>query len=52
MKTHYITVTVQIKVQSNLSIEDIIDQFGNDTDYNFTDTEDVEVMETEILEIN
>ena len=45
MKTHYITVTVQIKVQSNLSIEDTIEQFNNDTDYNFTSTEDVEVID-------
>ena len=52
MKTHYLTVTVNIKVKSNLSIEDIIDQFGSETDYNFSSTDEVEVIETEILEVD
>ena len=51
MKTHYLTVTVNIKVKSNLSKEDIIDQFGSETDYTFESTDDVEVLETEILEV-
>ena len=52
MKTHYLTVTVNIKVKSNLSIEDVIDQFGSETDYNFSSTDEVEVIETEILEVD
>ena len=51
MKTHYLTITVQVKVESNLSIEEVIDQFGSETDYNFESTDDVEVLETEILEV-
>ena len=52
MKTHYLTVTVNIEVKSNLSIEDIRDQFGSETDYNFSSTDEVEVIETEILEVD
>jgi len=51
MKTHYLTVKVQVKVESNLSIEEVIDQFGSETDYTFESTDDVEVLETEILEV-
>ena len=51
MKTYYLTITVQVKVESNLSIEEVIDQFGSETDYNFESTDDVEVLETEILEV-
>lgn len=51
MKTHYLTITVQVKVESNLSIEEVIDQFGSETDYNFESTDDVKVLETEILEV-
>ena len=52
MKTYNLTVTVNIKVKSNLPIEDIIDQFGSETDYNFSGTDEVEVIETEILEVD
>ena len=51
MKTYYLTITVQVKVESNLSIEEVIDQFGSETDYNFESTDDVKVLETEILEV-
>ena len=51
MKTYNLTVTVSIKVKSNLSIEDVIDQFGNETDYNFESTDEVKVIDTEILEV-
>ena len=51
MKTHYLTVKVQIKVESNLPIEEVIDQFGSETNYDFESTDDVEVLETEILEV-
>ena len=52
MKTYKLTVTVNIKVKSNLPIEDVIDQFGSETDYNFNSTDEVEVIETEILEVD
>ena len=52
MKTYYLTITVQVKVESNLSIEEVIDQFGSETDYNFSSTDEVEVIETEILEVD
>lgn len=51
MKTYNLAVTVNIKVKSNLPIEDVIDQFGSETDYNFCSTDEVEVIETEILEV-
>ena len=51
MKTHYLTVTVNIEVESDLPIEDLIDQFGSDTDYEFKSTDDVKVISTEILEV-
>lgn len=51
MKTYNLTVTVSIKVKSNLSIEDTIDQFGSETEYTFEDTENVQVIETSIEEV-
>ena len=52
MKTYNLTVTVNIKVKSNLPIEDVIDKFGSETDYSFSSTDEVEVIETEILEVD
>lgn len=49
--THYLTVTVSIKVESNLSYEDMIDQFGSETDYDFKSTDDVEILEMQIEEV-
>jgi hypothetical protein len=51
MNTYYLTVKVQIKVESNLSIEEVIHQFGSETDYDFKSTNDVEVLETEIYDV-
>lgn len=41
-----------IQQEYNLPIEDVIDQFGSETDYNFSSTDEVEVIETEILEVD
>jgi len=52
MKTHTLTVTVQIKVESDLPIEQLIDNFGSETNYDFGSTEEVKVISTEITEVN
>ena len=51
MKTHTLEITVKVKVQSDLPIEHLIDEFGQETDYNFSDTDNVRIVATEILNV-
>ena len=51
MKTHTLTITVNIKVKSNLSYEKLVDEFGSEVDYTFESTDNVKVLETSILEV-
>lgn len=51
MKTHYLKVEVMVKVESDLTIEEVTEQFGSETNYNFGSTDDVKVLETELLEV-
>lgn len=50
--TTTLTFTIKVEVESNLPYEDMVDQFQSETDYNFTDTDDVKVIGTEIIEVN
>lgn len=43
-------VKVKIKVESDLPIDEIINEFSYNSFYNFESTENVEVLETEFLE--
>lgn len=45
-----IYITVAVKVKSNLSLEDTIDEFGSECSYDFPSTENVEVVSTEWLD--
>lgn len=51
MANHTLTVTVSIEVQSNLSYEELVDHFGSEVDYTFNSLEGIEVLNTEILEV-
>jgi hypothetical protein len=52
MKHYKIKVLIEVEVSSEYNnIEDVIDEFGAETDYSLPSTENVEVRNTEILEI-
>ena len=46
----FIAITINIKVESDLPIDEVVGEFSTETDYNFSDTENVKVVNTEILE--
>lgn len=43
-------VIIAIKVKSNMSLENTIDEFGGECNYNFPSTENVEVVNTEWID--
>ena len=47
---HFIAVTVNIKVESDLSTEEVVKEFAGETQYKFPSTENVKVVNTELLE--
>ena len=49
-KEYTLTVTIQVKVKSKLSLQDTIDEFGNECSYELPSTENVEVVDTEWLD--
>lgn len=49
-KEYMFTVTMQVKVKSKLSLEDAMDEFGNECSYELPSTENVEVVETEWID--
>jgi hypothetical protein len=51
MSTFTFTVEIKVVVETDLSIEDAIDQFQTETDYDFTETDNIKVIETELLEV-
>lgn len=51
MKNHLLMLTVRVEVESQLtSLSDTIQEFEQETRYYFADTENVRVVETEILQ--
>lgn len=51
MRTHLLYLTVRVEVQSHLNrLSDTIQEFEQDTDYYFSDTENVKVVGTELLQ--
>lgn len=52
LKRFTLIITIRVEVESDLPINEVIDQFSSETDYNFTDTDDVKVIETEFIDIN
>jgi hypothetical protein len=51
MENEYtLTVTISVKVKTNLSIEDAIDEFGSECNYDFPSTENVEVVSSQWLD--
>lgn len=51
MKNYLLTLTVRVEVVSKLtSLSDTIQEFEQETQYSFSDTDNVQVVATEILQ--
>lgn len=51
MKNHLLTLTVRVEVVSKLtSLSDTIQEFEQETQHSFSDTDNVQVVATEILQ--
>ncbi|WP_157257973.1 hypothetical protein [Pedobacter ginsenosidimutans] len=51
MKSHLLYLTVRVEVESSLqSLSETIAEFEQNTGYSFSDTENVRVTNTELLE--
>lgn len=51
MKNHHLYLTVKVEVESNLpTLSDTIQEFEQQTEYSFSDTDHVKVTHTELLE--
>lgn len=46
----YVNLYVKVKVKGEMSVEEAIDKFEQECDYNIIGTDDIVVMETEYLE--
>lgn len=47
---HFIAVTVNLVVESDMTTEDVVKEFAGETQYEFPSTENVKVEKTELLE--
>lgn len=50
MKQHHLYLTVRVTVDSPLTLSETVQEFEQGTVYTFSDTENVKVAETEILQ--
>lgn len=50
-KEYTITIVISIKVKSKLKYQDMINEFGQECDYNIPSTNNVKVINTEIQEL-
>lgn len=51
MKKHILYITVRVEVESKIkSLIETVEEFEQDTNYSFFSTENVKVLETELLE--
>lgn len=49
-QTLYVTIKVVVETTEEMDIEQLIDNFQNDCDYNIIGSEDIVVKETQYLE--
>lgn len=52
MNKYTFYITTKVEVETDLRIQDAIDEFQSETDYNFDSTENVTVLHTEYLDTN
>lgn len=50
MNTQKLYVTICVSVESDLSLEELIDEFGSECEYDFPSTENVKVLNQEWLD--
>lgn len=48
---HTLYVTVKIQVESDLEIDEIKDEFSSETYYNFEKTDNIQILDTELLKV-
>jgi hypothetical protein len=47
MNEYILTLSIKVKIKTNLPIEEALEQFSSEAVYNFGSTDDVEVTDTE-----
>ena len=52
MKRHHLYIIIRIEVESTLSLIGTIQELEQNTDYSIGSTENVKVIETQIMETN
>ena len=49
--TYNLSVRINVKVQSDMSVEETIEELQTETDYTIPSTDNVEVIHTELMEV-
>ena len=50
MTKHRLTITIDVWVESNLDIEELINEFSQESQYEINSTENIEVVHTEWMD--
>lgn len=52
MKTKVIYIVCRVEVQTSLDVEDMLDEFGQETEYDFQSTDNISVISMEMLDVS